>query len=84
MSANVKYIKQLVNYLLTQQSPEAMEEALHDLLTQNELVDVAKRLQILKMLEGNITQRQIVEELGVGIATVTRGSNVLKKRRTDR
>lgn len=84
MSANIKYINHLVNYLMAQQSPEAMEEALHDLLTQNELVDVAKRLQILKMLEENITQRQIVEELGVGIATVTRGSNVLKNRRIDR
>lgn len=57
-----------------------MEKALRDLLTPNELIDVANRLQIFEMLEQGVPQRQIADKLGVGIATVTRGSNTLKNR----
>lgn len=81
MDANLKYISKLVNHLLAQSSEEQMEGALKELLTPGELVDVAKRLQIFRMLEEGVPQRQIAERLGVGIATVTRGSNTLKGRR---
>ena len=80
MSANIKYIEPLVNHLLAQKSSEEMEKALSDLLTASELDEVAKRLQIFEMLAEGVPQRQIAESLGVGIATVSRGSNVLKKR----
>ena len=80
MSATIKYISHLVNHLLAQETPEQMEECLHGLLTESELLDVANRLQIFEMLEQGVTQRQIAEKLGVGIATVTRGSNTLKQR----
>lgn len=80
MSANIKHIDYLVNHLLDQESPAAMEKALRDLLTPNELIDVANRLQIFEMLEQGVPQRQIADTLGVGIATVTRGSNTLKNR----
>ncbi|WP_321367850.1 Trp family transcriptional regulator [uncultured Desulfuromusa sp.] len=80
MSANIKHINYLVNHLLIQESPAAMEKALRDLLTTSELIDVANRLQIFEMLEQGIPQRQIADRLGVGIATVTRGSNTLKQR----
>lgn len=58
-----------------------MEAALRRLLTASELLDVANRLQILEMLEQGVPQRQIAEKLGVGIATVTRGSNTMKTSR---
>ncbi|MCW8859724.1 MAG: trp operon repressor [Deltaproteobacteria bacterium] len=80
MDANIKYIAHLVNHLLAQESPVEMEKALRDLLTSSELVDVANRLQIFEMLEQGVPQRKIADKLGVGIATVTRGSNALKKR----
>ncbi len=81
MDANIKYIDNLVNHLLEQKSPEEMEKALSDLLTASELDEVAKRLQIFEMLAEGVPQRQIAESLGVGIATVSRGSSVLKKHR---
>lgn len=81
MDTNVKYISQLVNHLLAQKSEEQMEGVLKRLLTPSELLDVAKRLQIFDMLEQGVPQRQIAEKLGVGIATVTRGSNTLKSRK---
>jgi len=81
MAENREYIKHLVDHLLAQDSAAALEKALGDLLTASELDDVARRLQIIEMLAEGIPQRQIAERLGVGIATVSRGSNVLKKRK---
>ena len=81
MEATVKYISHLVNHLLVQETAGEMEEALRRLLTTSELLDVANRLQIFEMLEQGIPQRQIAEKLGVGIATVTRGSNAIKSRK---
>ena len=81
MEATVKYISHLVNHLLVQETAEELEEVLRRLLTPSELLDVANRLQIFEMLEQGIPQRQIAEKLGVGIATVTRGSNAMKSRK---
>jgi len=77
MKAKIKYIEYLVNHLLAQNSPEEMEKVLSDLLTASELDEVAKRLQIFEMLAAGVPQRQIAENLGVGIATVSRGSRSL-------
>ena len=82
MDATVKYISHLVNHLLARKTPEAMEDALRDLLTDSELVEVANRLQIFEMLQRGVPQRRIADELGVGIATVTRGSKAIKARRS--
>ena len=79
MSAKIKDLEPLVNHLLAQNSSEMMEKALNDLLTVAELADVANRLQIIEMLQQGIPQRQIADKLGVGIATVTRGSHHLKR-----
>lgn len=79
MSAKIKYLDPLVNHLLAQNTAEAMEKTLRDLLTVGELADVANRLQIIEMLQQGVPQRQISDKLGVGIATVTRGSHHLKR-----
>ena len=74
-------MESLVNHLLAQKNAEKMEQALRELLTRSELVEMNKRLQILDLLEQGVPQRQIADQLGVGIATVTRGSNAMKKRK---
>ncbi len=51
---------------------------LRDLLTPQELADVATRWQIVKQLSWGIPQRTIAKNLKVGIATVTRGSRELQ------
>lgn len=79
MTANVNDISYLVNHLLAQKSEEALEKVLLELLTEGELIEVAKRLQIIEMLEQGIPQRKIADLLGVGIATVTRGSKMLQR-----
>lgn len=69
---------QLLDHLLAQRSRQALDEALRDLLTPAEYTEIVKRLQILRMLEEGMPQRKIAEQLGVGIATVTRGARALK------
>ena len=71
-------MKDLVNHLLAQKNPEEMEKFLLRLLTSSEVAELSKRLKIFQMLEDGVPQRKIADILGVGIATVTRGSNALK------
>ncbi len=68
-------------HMLTQASAEDdLDELLQMLLTADERESIVTRLHILqKLLEKESSQRAISQQLGVGIATVTRGSNELKK-----
>ncbi|MCV6588883.1 MAG: trp operon repressor [Marinobacterium sp.] len=77
-----KYLGELLNHLLDVDSPAQMQQALEELLTPSELSEISKRLQIFKLLKAGVPQRQIAEQLGVGIATVTRGSRALKETRS--
>lgn len=72
---------ELVALLLQAKSEKDMLDLLKSLLTVGELEEIAKRLQIVKMLKAGVSQREIATQLGVGIATVTRGSNELKQGR---
>lgn len=78
---NEGFLRELVNELLKHDSPEKLEDFLHGILTEGELDEVAMRLQIVKLLKAGVPQKEIAEKLGVGIATVTRGSKELQKGR---
>lgn len=58
-----------------------MENFLLGLFTQKELNELYMRIKIIKMLKKGIPQRTISEKLGVGVGTVTRGSNEIKRGR---
>lgn len=76
-----KRLKELIDLLLTIKTKENMENFLLGILTPKELEEIPTRLQIVKMLKKGISQHQIADNLGVGVATVTRGSKELQKGR---
>ena len=73
-----QYKQELIEHLLKAKNKQSLEDALSSLLTPAEFSEISKRLQIFKLLESGMPQRQIAETLGVGIATVTRGSRAMK------
>lgn len=78
MNTNCNHTQELIAHLQTAKDGDSLEKILSSLLTPSELSEISKRLQIFKLLEAGMPQRKIAETLGVGIATVTRGSRALK------
>ncbi|MBT3249941.1 MAG: transcriptional regulator [Candidatus Pacebacteria bacterium] len=76
---NNKEFDELVKALLSIEDKKSMQNFLFGLLTKKELEDLPNRLQIIKMLKEGIPQREIAKKLGVGIATVTRGSKEIDR-----
>lgn len=58
-----------------------MIDFLKGLLTPQELDQLPVRVELIKKLKQGQSQRQIAQELNVGIATVTRGAHEIKKGR---
>lgn len=71
----------LIDTLLQIKTKAEMRDFLLGILTPAELVEIPTRLQIVKKLKQGVGQHQIAQELGVGVATVTRGSKELQKGR---
>jgi len=69
---------QLAEVLLEIKNKKEMLEFLKGILTPKELEEISTRLQIVRMLKGGKPQHLIAKKLGVGIATVTRGSREIK------
>lgn len=72
-------MQEIAKYLLTAKDEKAMQKLLQGLLTPNEVNEMSKRLEIFALLKRGVSQREIAKQLGVGIATVTRGSRALKE-----
>ncbi len=73
-----EYFKKLAKQLFLIKSEKEMQEFLHGLLSPQELEAIPRRLEIIKLLKQGVPQHEIAQKLGVGIATVTRGSKELK------
>lgn len=78
---NQKYLSELIEVLLNTKSKEEMEDFLWGILTPKEIEEIPLRLQIVKMLKAGTPQHRIASELGIGVATVTRGSKEIQKGR---
>lgn len=72
--------QQTVNFIQQAFDHNYQFDVLKLLLTPDERNALITRVKIVHaLLDGSINQRQLKEHLGIGIATVTRGSNSLKE-----
>ena len=67
----------LLSHLANCTDSADIEKLLSALLTDKEQHDIANRIRIFDLLDRGITQRDISEQLGVGIATVSRGARAM-------
>ncbi|MCJ8298471.1 MAG: trp operon repressor [Pseudomonadales bacterium] len=75
---NTLHRKQLIQFLCDISDPSEMQAVMDIILTDKEHEDVDKRLQIFHQLEEHVPQREVSANLGVGIATVTRGAKAMR------
>jgi TrpR family transcriptional regulator, trp operon repressor len=73
-----KYFDELIRLFVKTKDSKKMRDLLKSVLTPREIEAIGNRLAIAKMLKKGISQREIAKRLGVGIATVTRGSREIK------
>lgn len=76
-----KQLDEFVNVLLKMENKDKMRDFLEGILTPKELIELPHRLEIIKMLKRGVSQHDIAGKLGVGVATVGRGSKELQNGR---
>lgn len=75
---NNKYENELIDLLSGIAVNSTMADTLSNLLTPQEIEEMALRLQVFKGLLNNKSQRQLAKDLNVSLATISRGSRELK------
>lgn len=78
---NTKEIDELVSEILKMKDKEKVRDFLQGILTPKELLEIPRRLAIVKMLKKGIAHQDIAGKLHVGVSTVTRGSREIQKGR---
>lgn len=68
----------LIKILVDIDTKDEMLNFLNGILTPKEKEELVQRLDIVKMLKRGIPQHEIAQKLGVGVATVTRGSKEIQ------
>lgn len=83
LNKNDQYIQfdEFVNFILKIDDKNEMKDFLQGILTPKELIELPHRLEIIKLLKKGISQHDIAGKLGVGVATVGRGSKELQNGR---
>ncbi len=76
-----KELLELIDTLVKFNSRREMYDFLQGILTPKELLEIPKRLVIVKMLKKGVQHQEIAGKLHVGVATVTRGSREIQKGR---
>jgi TrpR family trp operon transcriptional repressor len=71
-------MKELIKLLLQINDPKEMNLFLQGILTTSEIEELIRRIQIVKLLKKGVAQHKVAEQLGVGVATVTRGAREIK------
>ena len=81
MEPEYKEWQQILDLVAKSSESHQHEMLLTMLLTPDEREALVARVNIFReLLKGELSQRQISQMLGVGVATITRGSNELKSK----
>ncbi len=75
---NDEYVSQLAELIVRLKDTELTKAFLSNILTSSDLDEISRRLQIFKLLHKGLPQREVAQELGVSVGTVSRGSRELK------
>ncbi len=78
-----KWLDELSGVILSLKTKKQVKKFLDAILTPKEKLEIAKRLQIVKMLFKGLPQQKIADKLNAGIATVTRGSREVQAGKFD-
>jgi TrpR family trp operon transcriptional repressor len=78
MTSSPRHLQDLYQLLTLIEDQKEAALLFRELLTPQELTQIAERWQLVKMLDKGVTQREIAEKLNLSIATVTRGSKAFK------
>jgi TrpR family trp operon transcriptional repressor len=80
MSANqhTGEVTKIAKYLSAHKSLTALKQAVRGILTEGEIEECGRRLEIVRLLKKGTPQHKIALMLNVGVATVTRGARELK------
>lgn len=62
----------LVKALVSVQDEEECRRLLEDLMTRKEIMDIAQRMLVAKLLSEQVVYNKIVEETGASTATISR------------
>lgn len=71
-------IEALAEFLAMPKSRENLDIVLENLLTDSELTKIYDRVRILDSLDRNLSQRETLNRVGGGIATISRGAAMVK------
>ncbi|HOU76235.1 MAG TPA: YerC/YecD family TrpR-related protein [Candidatus Dojkabacteria bacterium] len=72
-------LNQLIDAFLSIDNEKLMFAFLRDLLTQPEIKEFSNRLEVARLLDSGMSQREVSALTGVSIATVTRVNQWLKR-----
>lgn len=75
-------INDIAGFLFSLKDRNQITEFFKEILTEPEADTLSKRWQILKMLQEGKTQRSIARDLQVSLCKVTRGSKILKNKKS--
>jgi len=78
----MKHIQEISKLVKNLHTDKEIEAFFKELLTKSEIETLSKRWRILNMLKDGCTQRDIAKELKVSLCKVTRGSKILKDKKS--
>lgn len=71
-------LKLLTDTLWQIEDKKLFQDLLEDLLTPKELNDLVDRINLIKLLNQGLSQREIAEQMEISVTTVNRGSRILQ------